>query len=93
MNSDPVQPLPPLSDTLDPNKAYANPWQARALAIAIALHESGHLDWQEWTRLLGEEIAKAGPLPAGASDDGEAYYLCCIAALERASAAMIRASA
>jgi nitrile hydratase accessory protein len=93
MSSDPIQPLPSLSDMLDPNKAYANPWQGRAIAIAIALHESGHLDWQQWTRLLGEEIAKSEPLSAGAPDDGEAYYLCCIAALERASAAMIRAGA
>jgi nitrile hydratase accessory protein len=93
MSSDPVQPLPPLPDKLDRNKAYANPWQARAIAIAIVLHESGHLDWQEWTRLLAEEIARAEPLPAGPPDDGEAYYLCCIAALERASAAMIRAGA
>ena len=69
-------------------EAYANPWQARAMALAIALNEAGHLDWQEWTRLLGEEIAKSPATSAADTDDGEAYYLCCIAALEKAAAGM-----
>jgi nitrile hydratase accessory protein len=66
--------------------AFADPWQARAFALAVALNEAGHLDWSEWTRLLSAEIAarEGGSNPPGPGD--EAYYECWMAALEKASA-------
>jgi nitrile hydratase accessory protein len=63
-------------------KPFDNPWQARAFALAVALNEAGHLDWPSWTQLLGTEIAKAGVAPT--AEDGEAYYRCWVAALEKA---------
>jgi nitrile hydratase accessory protein len=64
--------------------AFANPWQARAFALAVALNEAGHLDWPRWTRLLGEEIARRTPAGSAPSASDDAYYECWIAALERA---------
>lgn len=79
----PAAPPMPLGSSLD-EPAFANPWQARAFALAVALNEAGHLDWPGWTRLLGEEIAKEGLSAPDPKTDGEAYYQCWIAALERA---------
>jgi nitrile hydratase accessory protein len=87
----PEIPLPPPEERSGA-PAFANPWQARAFALAVALNEAGHLDWPSWTRLLGEEIARrkpAGPAPS-ASDD--AYYECWIAALERACGGITQGS-
>lgn len=63
---------------------FANPWQARAFALTVALNEKGHLDWSEWTRMLGEELEKSDR--SGALSHGDDYYRCWVTALERASA-------
>jgi hypothetical protein len=38
---------------------FTEPWQAEALALSIALQESGLLSPAEWSNTLGEEIEKA----------------------------------
>ena len=35
------------------------PWQTEALALSIALQETGHITPAEWSETLGDEIAKA----------------------------------
>ena len=38
---------------------FKEPWEARAFALAVALNESGHLDWSEWAQSLGAEREQA----------------------------------
>lgn len=66
--------------------SFGNPWQARAFAMAVALNEAGHLDWREWTKMLGEELARSDS--SGTLSQGDDYYRCWVSALERASANM-----
>jgi nitrile hydratase accessory protein len=64
-----------------PDAGFTDPWQAEALALSIALQESGLVSPAEWSDTLGEEIekARAGGDPA----DGTTYYKHLVAALER----------
>lgn len=55
---------------------FAEPWQAQAFAMAVALQDSGLFSWPEWAQALGAEIARAGP------DDGSGYWDHWLAALE-----------
>jgi len=50
------------------------PWQARAFALTLALHDGGHLSWSDWTAALAVEIA--------AAPDRD-YYDCWLTALEK----------
>ena len=36
-----------------PERPFEEPWQARAFAITVALHESGAFAWEEWSHMLG----------------------------------------
>src|SRR5262245_62558825 len=38
---------------------FRAPWEAHAFAMALALYEKGLFAWNEWARMLGEEIKKA----------------------------------
>lgn len=60
---------------------FAEPWQAEALALSIALQESSLLSPAEWSNTLGEEIEKARA--TGDPADGTTYYKHVVAALER----------
>jgi nitrile hydratase accessory protein len=71
-------------DPAEDEPPFADPWQARAFALTVALNEAGHLDWSEWTRLLGEELSKSDS--TGTLSHGDDYYRCWVTALERASA-------
>jgi nitrile hydratase accessory protein len=55
---------------------FAEPWQASAFAMTVALHERGTFTWTEWAEMLGAEVK---------SDD--AYYDCWLRALEKMLAA------
>src|SRR6202167_4912632 len=71
---------------------FAEPWQARAFAIAVALSRAGRFAWDEFRAALIAEIAAAdadhagdaphtdGPSTASA---GASYYESWLAALER----------
>lgn len=39
-----------------PERPFDAPWQARAFALAVALHENGLFTWEDWTRTLGGVI-------------------------------------
>jgi nitrile hydratase accessory protein len=61
------------------------PWEARAFAMALALHARGLFAWPEWTATLADEIKRAQA--SGDPDTGETYYRHWLAALERLAAA------
>lgn len=60
---------------------FAEPWQARAFAMAVKLHEAGLFSWSEWAAALGAEIARAQA--DGDPDLGATYYHHWLSALER----------
>jgi nitrile hydratase accessory protein len=60
---------------------FAEPWEAQAFALAVALHERGLFTWPEWADTLAGEIRRAQE--AGDADTGETYYRHWLAALER----------
>jgi nitrile hydratase accessory protein len=43
----------------DDGPVFAEPWQARAFALAVELRDAGLFDWSQWSALLGEEILRA----------------------------------
>ena len=57
---------------------FSAPWEARAFAVVVALHQQGHFTWPEWAECLGEEIAAAA-----AADDGSQYYQYWLSAAEK----------
>ena len=61
-------------------RVFAEPWEARAFAITLALHQAGLFSWKEWATKLGVEIGKAAC--AGDANTSEAYYQRWLAALE-----------
>lgn len=69
-----VAPLP--CDAAGP--VFAEPWQAQAFAMAVALHGQGVFTWAEWAEALSREVAAEG-----AADDGTRYYEFWLEALER----------
>lgn len=60
--------LPP--DVDEP--VFAEPWQATAFAMTVALHERGLFTWKEWAEQLGAEVKSGDP-----------YYDCWLRALEK----------
>ena len=64
---------------------FAEPWQAHAFALAVALHQRGLFSWPEWAAALAEEIAAAQA--RGDPDHGDTYYQHWLATLERLVAA------
>jgi nitrile hydratase accessory protein len=53
---------------------FAEPWEAEAFALAVALHERGLFTWAEWSEALGAEIQRTPEA---------SYYRQWLAALER----------
>ncbi|WP_416361724.1 nitrile hydratase accessory protein [Mesorhizobium sp. AR02] len=56
---------------------FAEPWQAEAFAMTVALHDNGLFSWSEWADALSAEVKKPG-----AAADGHDYYEHWLAALE-----------
>ncbi len=59
---------------------FAEPWQARAFALALKLSEQGYFTWNEWTAALARELKDVAD--RGETDDGSRYYHHWLAALE-----------
>ena len=57
---------------------FAEPWQAEAFAMTVALHDKGLFSWSEWADALSAEVKKPG-----AASDGHDYYEHWLAALEK----------
>ena len=64
---------------------FAEPWQAQAFAMTLALHERGLFSWPEWAEALSIQIAAAQA--AGDADLGNTYSRHWLAALEALVAA------
>lgn len=64
----------------DDTPAFAEPWQAQAFAMTLALHERGLFSWPEWAAALTRAIADAQA--AGDADTGDTYWQHWLAALE-----------
>lgn len=60
---------------------FAEPWQAQAFAMTLALHERGLFNWNEWADTLSQTIRQAQA--NGDPDTGDTYYQHWLAALER----------
>jgi nitrile hydratase accessory protein len=69
---------------------FREPWEARAFALALALHEVGLFTWPEWAEALSAEIKRAQA--AGDADSGDTYYSHWLATLEKLIAAKGAAS-
>jgi nitrile hydratase accessory protein len=66
--------LPPGMD----EPVFAEPWQAEAFALVVALNERGVFSWGEWAEALSAEVHRED-----ASHDGHDYYDHWLAALEK----------
>lgn len=85
MTACPTNPLPdgPLPGSLPHDgegPVFREPWEARAFALAVRLHEAGHFTWSEWAEALSAEIRAAAE--AGDPDTGDTYYRHWLRALE-----------
>jgi nitrile hydratase accessory protein len=59
---------------------FAEPWEARAFAMVVSLHERGLYTWAEWAEALAARITAAQA--AGDPDVGDTYYHHWLGALE-----------
>ena len=59
---------------------FAEPWQAQAFAMTVALHKAGLFTWPEWADALSTEIKRAQA--DGDPDHGDTYYHHWLKALE-----------
>ena len=60
---------------------FAAPWESRAFGVALALHDSGRIDWEDFRQsLIGEIAAWEAAHPSG---EGWSYYECWLRSLER----------
>lgn len=64
---------------------FAEPWQAKAFAFTVALHERGAFTWPEWAQALGATIKAAQA--AGDPDLGDTYWTHWLATVETMVAA------
>ena len=53
---------------------FAEPWQAEAFAMTVALHERGLFTWNQWAEALSRQVMAPG---------GDNYFAAWLAALER----------
>jgi nitrile hydratase accessory protein len=70
---------------------FNEPWEAKAFAMTLRLHERGLFTWSEWARALAEQVEHARS--HGDPDRGDTYYQHWLAALETLVAAKGAASA
>ena len=59
---------------------FKEPWEAKAFAMALRLHERGLFTWPEWAAALSHEIGAARA--QGDADLGDTYYQHWLRALE-----------
>jgi nitrile hydratase accessory protein len=62
---------------------FETPWESRLFGITLALAEAGHFEWEEFRRLLIDEIAHWERESARHPDQRWSYYARWHAALER----------
>lgn len=79
MSDDPLPELPGLPRDFQ-GPVFKEPWEAKAFAMALRLHERGLFAWTEWADALSHEIRAAQA--AGDADVGDTYYQHWLCALE-----------
>ena len=79
MSEHPAHQLPGLPRD-DKGPVFRAPWEARAFAMALALHERGVYTWAEWAGALSAAIQSAQA--QGDPDSGQTYYVHWLDALE-----------
>ncbi len=73
-----VRDIPHIPTNAEQEIVFNFPWEAKAFALVVHLHQQGHYTWVEWAETLSAEIKAAG-----ADDDGSAYYLLWLSAAEK----------
>lgn len=63
-----------------PGAAFAEPWQARAFAIAVMASRQGCFTWSEWTHALGQELQRSSETDPKAVETN--YFDCWLSALQ-----------
>ncbi|MFC3323665.1 nitrile hydratase accessory protein [Mesorhizobium cantuariense] len=61
---------------------FSAPWEARAFAMVVRLHEAGHYTWVQWVEALSSQIAKAEHGEHAKQGHTDDYYECWLAAME-----------
>jgi nitrile hydratase accessory protein len=64
----------------DAGPVFKEPWEAKAFALTLRLHERGLFTWPEWADALAREIS--GARSRGDADLGDTYYQHWLRALE-----------
>ena len=64
----------------DGTPVFKEPWEAKAFAMTLALHERGLFTWPQWAEALSRQITLAQE--AGDADLGDTYYQHWLLALE-----------
>jgi nitrile hydratase accessory protein len=77
MTPDPLHPLPGIPPD---GPVFKDPWEARAFAMVLALHQRGLITWPQWAAALSSQIEAARA--AGDADLGDTYYQHWLRALE-----------
>lgn len=62
--------------------AFAEPWQARAFALAVLASKQGCFTWSEWSQALGRELRQAPPADAPAGVPAPDYFDCWLSVLQ-----------
>ena len=65
----------------DGEPVFEEPWQAQVLGLAFNLIEQGQFTSTVWSDALGAELVAAEE--RGEPDNGETYYRCVLAAMEK----------
>ena len=60
---------------------FTAPWESQAFGVAVALHDAGCIDWEDFRQSLIREIGDWEA--AHPSGDGWNYYECWLGSLER----------
>jgi nitrile hydratase accessory protein len=79
VNHDTVRQLPGIPLQGD-GPVFNEPWEAKAFAMTLALHERGLFTWPQWAQALSREIDRAHA--SGDADLGDTYYRHWLLALE-----------
>jgi nitrile hydratase accessory protein len=62
-----------LPASVDGERAFAEPWEARAFAIVVELSRAGHFSWSEWVECFSVQVAAASAAEA-AGRPAKTYY-------------------
>ena len=79
MRHESVRDLPGIPLDAD-SPVFNEPWEARAFAMTLALHERGVFTWPQWAEALSRQITQARE--TGDADLGDTYYQHWLRALE-----------